>query len=125
MTIIERAGSLAISLSTTRARGKLCDIQGFLPMNTRHLGVLELAAGVAAVEVRVDPVLARLLLRQRVRPITRADRLQERAAVRAAEVIALPTAAVVEDLVATMGRRGCALKPSAISEIAVSQSISS
>ena len=34
MTIIERSGSLAISRSTTRARGKLCDIQGFLPTNT-------------------------------------------------------------------------------------------
>ena len=34
MTIIERAGSLAISLSTVRARGKLCDIQGFLPTKT-------------------------------------------------------------------------------------------
>lgn len=34
MTIIDRAGSLAISFSTTRARGKLCDIHGFLPTNT-------------------------------------------------------------------------------------------
>ncbi len=34
MTIIDRAGSLAMSFSTTRARGKLCDIHGFLPTNT-------------------------------------------------------------------------------------------
>ena len=34
MTTIERAGSLAMSLSTVRARGKLCDIHGFLPTNT-------------------------------------------------------------------------------------------
>ncbi|SKU17385.1 Uncharacterised protein [Mycobacteroides abscessus subsp. abscessus] len=34
MTIIERCGSLAISLSTTRARGKLCDIHGFFPTKT-------------------------------------------------------------------------------------------
>ena len=69
----------------------------------RHLGVLELAAGVPAVEVRVDPCLAGLLLRQRIRPVARADRLEERAAVGAAEVVALPAAAVVEDLVAAVG----------------------
>ncbi|CKQ99253.1 Uncharacterised protein [Mycobacterium tuberculosis] len=34
ITIIDRPGSLAISLSTTRARGKLCDIHGFFPTNT-------------------------------------------------------------------------------------------
>lgn len=34
ITISDRFGSLAISLSTTRARGKLCDIHGFLPTNT-------------------------------------------------------------------------------------------
>ena len=69
----------------------------------RHLGVLELAAGVAAVEVRVDPRLAGLLLRQRIRPVPRADGLEERAAVGAAEVVALAAAAVVEDLVAAVG----------------------
>ena len=31
---MDLAGSLAMSLSTTRARGKLCDIHGFLPTNT-------------------------------------------------------------------------------------------
>jgi hypothetical protein len=34
ITIIDRSGSLEISRSTTRARGKLWDIHGFLPMNT-------------------------------------------------------------------------------------------
>ena len=34
MTIIDRSGSFAISRSVTRARGKLCDIHGFLPTNT-------------------------------------------------------------------------------------------
>ena len=108
MTIIDRVGSLAMSFSTVRARGKLCDIHGFLPMKTDDLGVLELAARVAAVQVRVDPGLAGLLLRQRVRPVTRADRLEERAAVGAAQVVTLAAAAVVEDLVAAVGRRGCA-----------------
>ena len=71
MTIIERCGSLAISFSTMRARGKLCDIHGFLPMNTDDLGVLELAARVAAEELRVDPGLAGLLLGERVRAVAR------------------------------------------------------
>ncbi len=74
----------------------------------RDLGVLELAAGVPAVEVGVDPVLTGLLLCQRVRAVVRAERLEERAAVRAAEVVALAAAAVVEDLVAAVGVARCA-----------------
>ncbi len=34
ITTIVRAGSAAISLSTGRARGKLCDCHGFLPTKT-------------------------------------------------------------------------------------------
>jgi len=64
--------------------------------------MLELAARVAAVEVRVDPVLAGLLLRERVRSIPRTDRLQERAAVCTAEVVTLTATSVVEDLVPAM-----------------------
>ena len=108
MTIIERAGSLAISLSTdARARETLRHPR-VLADEHRHLGVLELAAGVAAVEVGVDPRLAGLLLRQRVGAVARTERLQERAAVGAAEVVALAAAAVVEDLVAAVGVGGCA-----------------
>ena len=65
--------------------------------------MLELAAGVAAVEVVVDPRLAGLLLRQCAGPVPRADRFEERATVGAAEVVTLPAAAVVEDLVAAVG----------------------
>ena len=106
ITIIDRAGSLAISLSTRRARGKLLRHPRVLADEDRDLGVLELAAGVAAVELRVDPALAGLLLGQRARAVARAERLQEGAAVGAAEVVALPAAAVVEDrLAAVLARR--------------------
>ena len=69
----------------------------------RHLGVLELAAGVPAVELVVDPRLPGLLLRQRTGPVARTEGFQERPAVRPAEVVPLATAAVVEDLVAAVG----------------------
>ena len=69
----------------------------------RHLGVFELAAGVTAVEVGVDPRLTGLLLRERVGAVVRTEHLEERAAVSAAEMVALPAAAVVEDLVAAVG----------------------
>ena len=65
----------------------------------RDLGMLEFAAGVPAVEVRIHPRLAGLLLRQRVGAVPGAKRLEEGAAVGAAEVVALAAAAVVEDLV--------------------------
>ena len=45
----------------------------------RHLGVLELAARVGAVQAVLDPELAGLLLRERARAVARADRPQERA----------------------------------------------
>ena len=53
-------------------------------------------------ELRVDPGLAGLLLRQRVRAVPRAERLEERAAVGAAEVVSLAAAAVVEDRLAAV-----------------------
>ena len=69
----------------------------------RDLGVFELAAGVPPVEVGVDPRLAGLLLRERVRPVVRTKHLEEGAAVGAAEMVTLPAAAVVEDLVPAVG----------------------
>ncbi len=68
----------------------------------RHFGVLELPAGVPSVQVCIHPGFAGLLLRQRVGPVPRAERFEERAAVGTAEMIALPAAAVVEDLVPTV-----------------------
>ena len=74
-----------------------------LPDEDGYFGVLELAPRVAAVQVRIDPRFARLLLRQCTRPILRAQRFQECAAVGPAEMIALSAAAVVEDLVSAVG----------------------
>ena len=68
----------------------------------RDLGVLEVAARVAAVEMRVDEELAGLLLGERARAVARAERAQDRAAVGAAEVVALAAAAVVEDRLAAV-----------------------
>src|SRR5439155_7728635 len=48
-------------------------------------------------DLAVDPELARLLLRQRVRPVDAAERGARRGRVAAAEVVPLPTAAVVQD----------------------------
>lgn len=86
--------------------------------------MLELTAGVVAVEVGVDPVLAGLLLSQGVGTVVGPERLEEGAAVRPAEVVSLSAAAVVEDLVAAVGV-GDRLEPRGDLEIAVSQSISS
>ncbi|MBB4661263.1 hypothetical protein BDZ31_000836 [Conexibacter arvalis] len=68
----------------------------------RDLGMLEVAARVAAVEVGVDEALAHLLLRQRARAVSRPERRHHRAGVGAAEVVALPAAAVVEDRLAAV-----------------------
>ena len=68
----------------------------------RHLGVGEVAARVAAVELRVDPELAGLLLRERAGAVARAERAQRRGAVGAAEVVPLAAAAVVEDRLAAV-----------------------
>src|ERR1019366_4756723 len=67
----------------------------------RHLGVLVLAARVPAVQLRVDERLTGLLLRQRARPVASTQRAHERAAVGAAKVISLASAAVIEDPLAT------------------------
>ena len=91
----------------------------------RHLGVLELAAGVPAVEVGVDPRLTGLLLCQRVGAVVRAERLAGRRRCRRRRG-GYPARR-------RRSRRSCPrrrssamrLKPAAISAIAVSQSISS
>ena len=111
--------------ATTRARGKLCDIHGFLPTNTRTSACSNSPRVCAAVEPSVDPGLAGLLLRQRARAVARAERAQERAAVAAAEVVALAAAAVVEDRLAAVLVARPPRSAAAISAIAVSQSISS
>ena len=103
MTIIERLRVLGDLVEDRPGPGEALRHPGVLADEHRHLGVLELAAGVAAVEVGVDPRLAGFLLRQRIGAVARAERLEERAAVRAAEVVTLAAAAVVEDLVPAVG----------------------
>ena len=68
----------------------------------RNLGVLEVGAHDAAEHLAVHPELAGLLLRQRVRAVPAPERPHHRPAVGAAEMIALPAAAVVEDRLATV-----------------------
>ena len=68
--------------------------------------MFEFAAGVPAVEVGVDPGLARLLLGERAGPVSRADQLEERATVGPAQVIALSPTAVCEGLVQVAGASG-------------------
>ena len=66
----------------------------------RDLGALEVGRRVAAraaEELAVDPELAGLLLRERVRHVAHAERRARGRAVGAAEVVPLPAAAVVED----------------------------
>src|SRR5690349_12083895 len=68
--------------------------------------MLEVTARVAlrlAVELAVDPELAGLLLRERIRRVDRSEGCAGRARVRTAEVIPLPSAAVIEDGVAAVG----------------------
>ena len=74
-----------------------------LPDEHRHLGLLELTACVAAVQMRIDPRFARFLLRQRIGTVARPEGLQECAAIGSAQMVALPAAAIVEDLVSTVG----------------------
>src|SRR4029077_1532445 len=80
--------------------GEAVRLPWVLPDEHRHLGALEVTGGVAArttVELAVHPELARLLLRERIRGVDRFERLARGAAVRAAEMIPLAAAAVVED----------------------------
>ena len=75
---------------------------GVLTNVDRDLGVLELTAGMPAVQVLVDPGLARLLLCQRVGAVLGSDGLQEGTAIGPAQVIALTAPAVIKDLVSAI-----------------------
>ena len=124
-TIIDRSGSLAISLQHHARAREALRLPRVLADEHRDLGVLEVAARVAAVELVLDPDLAGLLLGQRARAVARAERPQEGAAVGAAEVVPLAAAAVVEDRLAAVLVARSARSRAATSAIAVSQSISS
>ena len=96
MTIIERCGSLAISRRTTRARGKLCDIHGFLPTNTATSACSNsprVWPPYSCASTHASPVFSWASAFERCERRARA----QRAAVGAAEVVALAAAAVIED----------------------------
>src|SRR5207302_1337725 len=69
----------------------------------RDLGVLDVAAHVAAEDLAVHPELAGLLLGERVGPVRASDCGSRRGRVAAAKVIALPAAAVIEDCRSAVG----------------------
>ena len=101
--MIARAGSLAISFSTVRARGKPWLCHGFLPTNRATSACSKSARIMRAEHLAVHPELAGLLLRQRVGPVLGAERPQRGAAVAATEMVPLPATAVVEDRLAAVG----------------------
>ena len=71
-------GRVAISRSDHAGAREALRLPRVLADEDRDLGVLEVAARVTAVEVRVDVDLARLLLRERARAVARAERAQQR-----------------------------------------------
>ena len=83
MTIIDRAGSLAIAFSVVRARGMPWLIHGFLPTKSGDLAVLELAAHRRAEHQPLTQILAGLLLGDGARAVPGAERLERRGGVRA------------------------------------------
>jgi hypothetical protein len=81
-------------------------VPGVLADEDGHLGVLEVARGVApgsAEELPVDPELPGLLLGQGVGGVDRSERRPGGRPVAPAEVVGLPSAAVIEDRCAAVG----------------------
>ena len=85
--------------------GEAVRLPRVLAPENSDLGAFVVARGVttrAAEQLTIDPELARLLLRQGVGGVPDAQRGARRAAVAATEMIALPSAAIEQDLVATV-----------------------
>ena len=104
MTISARAGSRAISFSVVRARGKPCDCHGFLPTKTPTSACSKSPrTWVPSIWplTQNSPVFSWASALERKR---RAERGAGGGGVRAAEVVPLPAAAVVED---RRARRRC------------------
>ena len=103
-TIIDRAGSRAISFSVRAGPGEAVALPRVLADEDHDLAVLDLAPDVGAEHLGVDPELAGLLLGEGVRPVLAgAERGERGAGVGPAEVVPLPAAAEVEDRVAAVG----------------------
>ena len=102
MTTIDRSASLAIAFNVVRAWGMPWLIHGFLPMKnaTSHSSNSPRTAlpNISA----VDPDLPALLLGDGAAAVPAAEPLVQRGAVGPAEMVSLPAAAVVEDLVAAV-----------------------
>ena len=114
-----------MSRRVTRARSKPCECHGFLPTKTETSACSKSGSGRLAEHLALDPELAGLLLRQRVGGVAHAERPPRGGAVGAAQVVPLPAAAVVHDLLAAVRRRESRPAGWATSSIAVSQSIGS
>ena len=100
----ERAVRIAGDLLQRRAGvGQPVGLPRVLAEEQPDLAVLEVAPHVRAEHLPVHPELAGLLLRQRARAERRAERGPGGGGVRAAEVVPLPAAAVVEDRRAAVG----------------------
>ena len=103
MTTIERAGSLAIALSVVRACGMPWLSHGFLPTN-RATSQCSNSPRTGVPSIRpLTQRLARLLLGDGAGAEAGAEGVERGAGVRAAEVVALPAAAVVDDRLAAVG----------------------
>ena len=101
----DRALRVARDLADRRAGAReAVRLPRVLADEDRDLAVLEVAVDAGADHAAVHPELAGLLLRERVRAIAIADRRERRRAVRAAEMVPLAAAAVIEDLVAAVAR---------------------
>jgi hypothetical protein len=90
-------GILGDLLEHRTGPGNAVRLPGVLAEEDRHFGVFEVAGGVAAGQVRVDPTLAGLLLSERIGAVAGAEGPHQGAAVGAAEMVALPATAVEED----------------------------
>src|SRR5262245_21421544 len=75
---------------------------GVFAQEQRHFAVLEVGARDRTEHAMAHPELARLLLSERARAITRTERTPRRARVHAGQVVTLPAAAVIKDAVASV-----------------------
>ena len=100
ITINDRAGIVDDRLQHRAGAREAVRLPRVLAHEHRDLGVLEVAGRVAArppEELTVDPELARLLLRERVRRVDDAESAARRAAIATTEMVGLAAAAVIED----------------------------
>src|SRR5271154_176627 len=96
----------AIGIRGDFAQRRTCTLEAvrlpwILADENRDLGMLELGRGTPSGEAAFDPELAGFFLRERIGGIDGAERAARRGAVGAAQMIALPAAAIIENARAT------------------------